>query len=147
MLLQEMVASHIHSKSSGISHGWQLTAFSLFSRIHPQTQTPVYAVILVVCSCLALLPVALGSTETIVAIFSVTAPALDLSYVAVIIARRVYERNIDFVPGPFTLGNWGRIVNNIAIVWVIGISIVLFCPPQFPITVVNMCDSHVYTFT
>ncbi|KIW03109.1 uncharacterized protein PV09_05754 [Verruconis gallopava] len=113
--------------------------FSAFwSKVNHITQTPVNAVWLVVtfCSCLNL--IGIGSTQTIVAIFNITAPALDLSYIAVIIAHRVYEHRVPFIEGPYTMGRWSKPVNVIAVVWVCFISVVLFFPPIKPVTATNM---------
>jgi amino acid transporter len=98
----------------------------------------VNAVWLVVGFCSILTLVAIGSTLTIVAIFSITAPALDISYIAVIVARRVYEDKIQFIPGPYQMGKWSKPINFIAVVWVCFISVVLFFPPIRPITATNM---------
>ncbi|KAA8913623.1 amino acid/polyamine transporter I [Sphaerosporella brunnea] len=108
-----------------------------WSKVNRKTHTPVNAVWLVVFCCCALNMVGIGSTETIVAIFNITAPALDLSYVAVIIARRWYADEVKFIDGPFTLGKWGLPLNAIAVTWVLFISTVLFFPPQRPITAQN----------
>jgi hypothetical protein len=91
-----------------------------------------------VCFCILLTCIGLGSQQTIVAIFSLTAPALDLSYVAVIIARMWYSSEVSFVAGPFTLGRWGRRINIVASSWVLFISVVLFSPPKWPVTRYNM---------
>ena len=88
------------------------------------------------CSCLNL--IGIGSTQTIVAIFNITAPALDLSYIAVILAHRVYEHRVPFIAGPYTMGRWSIPVNAVAIIWVLFISVVLFCPPIRPVTAANM---------
>ncbi|KAH0548484.1 hypothetical protein GP486_007938 [Trichoglossum hirsutum] len=109
-----------------------------WSKINPHTQTPVNAVWLVVILSICLNCIGIGSTETILSIFNITAPALDLSYIAVILAHIVYERRVAFIEGPFTLGKWSRPINIIAIVWVCFISVVLFFPPVKPITAQNM---------
>jgi amino acid transporter len=88
------------------------------------------------CSCLNL--IGIGSSQTIVAIFNITAPALDLSYIAVIIAHRVYEHRVPFIEGPYTMGRWSKPVNAIAVAWVLFISVVLFFPPIRPVTATNM---------
>lgn len=88
------------------------------------------------CSCLNL--IGIGSSQTIIAIFNVCAPALDLSYIAVIIAHRVYEHRVPFIEGPYTMGAWSKPVNAIAVAWVIFISVVLFFPPIKPVTATNM---------
>jgi amino acid transporter len=111
---------------------------SVWSSVSNFTKTPVNAVWLVVAFCTCLNLVGLGSTETINSIFAITAPALDLSYIAVIAARRIYEHRIPFNEGPYSLGKWGPPINLIAICWVLFISVVLFFPPLKPITAQNM---------
>lgn len=111
---------------------------SSFSLINPTTQTPLHAVWLIVLLCSLLTLLALGSTQTATAIFNITAPALDLSYIAVIIAHRVYAHRVQFIPGPYTLGAWARPVNAVAITWVLFISVILFFPTVIPITAANM---------
>lgn len=113
--------------------------FSEFwSKVNKYTHTPVNAVWLVVafCSCLDL--IGIGSTLTITAIFNITAPALDISYIAVIVAHRWYEGSVVFHPGPYTMGRWSKPVNAIAVAWVIFISIVLFFPTVKPVRADNM---------
>ncbi|KAF2743922.1 amino acid transporter [Sporormia fimetaria CBS 119925] len=109
-----------------------------WSRVNTLTNTPINAVWLVVafCSCLDL--IGIGSTLTIVAIFNITAPALDISYIAVIIAHRWYEGRVKFHPGPYTMGRWSKPVNAVAVTWVCFISVVLFFPTVKPVTVSNM---------
>lgn len=115
-----------------------LTAASFWSEVNPYTHTPVNSVWLVVACCTCLNLIGIGSSQTIVAIFNITAPALDLSYVAVIVARMWYAHEVEFIDGPFTLGRWGRPINVISIVWVLFISVVLFFPPIKPVTATNM---------
>lgn len=111
---------------------------SFWSKVNPYTHTPINSVWLVVLCCTCLNLIGIGSQQTIVAIFNITAPALDLSYIAVIFARMIYSQEIEFIEGPFTLGRWGTPLNCIAICWVLFISVVLFFPPIRPITLVNM---------
>ncbi|KAJ5552129.1 hypothetical protein N7494_001507 [Penicillium frequentans] len=113
--------------------------FSKFlSKVNPHTHTPVNAVWFVVIFSIGLNCIAIGSTETATAIFSVTAPALDLSYVSVILAHQIYKSRVKFVEGPYTLGRWGAPINNVAIIWVLFISTILFFPSQIPVTRANM---------
>ncbi|KAL6240068.1 hypothetical protein BDW75DRAFT_2070 [Aspergillus navahoensis] len=111
---------------------------STLSKINPYTRTPVNAVWFVVLFAIALNCIAIGSTQTATAIFSITAPALDLSYVSVILAHRIYKHQVSFVEGPFTLGRWGRWINWVSVTWVLFISTVLFFPPHVPVTAENM---------
>ncbi|KAJ5751650.1 hypothetical protein N7520_008567 [Penicillium odoratum] len=109
-----------------------------FAKVNPQTHTPVNAVWFVVIFSIALNCIAIGSTETATAIFSVTAPALDLSYVSVILAHQIYKSRVKFVEGPFTLGRWGAPINYVSVIWVLFISTILFFPTQIPVTRANM---------
>lgn len=93
---------------------------------------------LVVAFCSILNLIGIGSTLTIVSIFGITAPALDISYIAVIVARRVYEDKIQFTPGPYQMGKWSKPINAVAVIWVCFISVVLFFPPIKPVTASNM---------
>ncbi|KAF2012113.1 amino acid permease 2 [Aaosphaeria arxii CBS 175.79] len=111
---------------------------SFWTKVNSITNTPVNAVWLVVAFCCCLDLIGIGSTQTIVAIFSITAPALDISYIAVIIAHRWYEGKVQFHPGPYTLGRWSKPVNAVAVTWVCFISVVLFFPPIKPVTATNM---------
>lgn len=110
--------------------------------------TPVNAVWLVVMCAIMLNLIAIGSTQTATAIFNITAPALDLSYVAVIFAHLYYGYKLKFVDESqqYSLGKWGKPVNIIAIIWVCFISVVLFFPTTVPITVLNMYEPRFTLF-
>ncbi|KAE8417143.1 amino acid/polyamine transporter I [Aspergillus pseudocaelatus] len=111
---------------------------STLSKVNKYTHTPVNAVWFVVFFSICLNCIAIGSTETATAIFSITAPALDISYISVILAHRIYRNRVKFIEGPFTLGKWGPYINWVSVIWVLFISAVLFFPPRVPITVTNM---------
>ncbi|QSZ28658.1 hypothetical protein DSL72_003157 [Monilinia vaccinii-corymbosi] len=111
---------------------------NFWAKINPSTHTPVNSVWLIVFLTCALNTIAIGSTATIIAIFNITAPALDLSYAAVIIARNIYASRVKFIPGPYTLGPWQKPLNGIACTWVIFISLVLMFPTARPVSLVNM---------
>ncbi|GAD96805.1 amino-acid permease, putative [Paecilomyces variotii No. 5] len=110
----------------------------IWSKVNQYTHTPVNAVWFVVFFSVCLNCIAIGSTQTATAIFNVTAPALDLSYISVILAHQIYKRRVKFIEGPFTLGRWGTPLNLIAITWVLFISMILFFPPSKPVTAANM---------
>ena len=122
--------------TTSVGHGADNGRF--WCQVNTYTHTPINAVWLVVffSSCLNL--IGIGSTQTVVAIFNITAPALDLSYIAVIVAHLVYEHKVRFVEGPYSLGTWGKPVNAVAISWVSFISVVLFFPTTRPVTAANM---------
>ncbi|KAJ9268432.1 hypothetical protein DTO212C5_5394 [Paecilomyces variotii] len=110
----------------------------IWSKVNQYTHTPVNAVWFVVFFSVCLNCIAIGSTQTATAIFNVTAPALDLSYISVILAHQIYKKRVKFIEGPFTLGKWGTPLNLIAITWVLLISVILFFPPSRPVTAANM---------
>ncbi|KAJ9244066.1 putative amino-acid permease [Paecilomyces variotii] len=110
----------------------------IWSKVNQYTHTPVNAVWFVVFFSVCLNCIAIGSTQTATAIFNVTAPALDLSYISVILAHQIYKKRVKFIEGPFTLGKWGTPLNLIAITWVLLISVILFFPPSKPVTAANM---------
>jgi amino acid transporter len=99
---------------------------SFFSRIWRVTGTPVNAVWFVVIFCACLNLIGLGSTQTIIA------------------AHLWYAKRINFIPGPFDLDTLlkplkvSKVLNVVAIVWVVFISVVLFCPTSKPVTAENM---------
>ncbi|KAL9110705.1 MAG: hypothetical protein Q9227_004697 [Pyrenula ochraceoflavens] len=84
-----------------------------WSKISPKTSTPIHAVWLVVLLASILNLIGIGSSETIIAIFNVCAPALDISYVAVILAHLIYAHRVEFIPGPFSLGKGGKYINAV----------------------------------
>jgi amino acid transporter len=110
---------------------------SFWSKVNPYTNTPVNAVWLVVLFSIGLNCIGIGSTQTMVAIFNITAPCLDLSYAAVILARNLYGSKIEFRPGPYVLRRLQKPLNLIAVTWVFFISVVLFFPTVLPVTATN----------
>ncbi|KAK9802319.1 putative Amino acid permease, variant [Seiridium cardinale] len=111
---------------------------STLRKMDSRTQTPLYSVWAVVTACCLMNLIGLGSTQTINGIYGVTAPAMDISYIAVIAARLYYQKEHPIAKGPFQLGRWQKPINVIAIVWVIFISVILFFPPTYPVTALNM---------
>jgi amino acid transporter len=105
--------------------------------VNPYTNTPVNAVWLVVVFSIVLNLIGIGSTQTMVAIFNITAPALDISYATVILARNIYASRIEFRPGPYVLGWMQKPLNTVTIVWVFFISVVLLFPTVRPVTPTN----------
>merc|ERR1719487_78362 len=63
---------------------------NIWSKINNVTGTPVNAVWFVVLFCGCLNLIGIGSSQTIIAIFNLCAPCLDLSYIAVLLAHQIY---------------------------------------------------------
>ena len=77
-------------------------------------------------------PVAAG------AIFSMTAMALDLSYVIPIVCRRLFATHpeVMFKPGPFYMGNgWlGWFCNIVCVLWTLFICVIFSFPTVRPVS-------------
>jgi hypothetical protein len=76
------------------------------------------------------------------AIFSLTAMALDLSYIIPIFLRRIFHNHpeVMFKPGPFYMGDGflGKFCNWICIAWTLFIVVIFSLPTIRPVTAQNM---------
>ncbi|KAF8508070.1 amino acid/polyamine transporter I [Gautieria morchelliformis] len=121
----------------------------LFGRINKTTLTPLYAVWVVVL--VSFLPglLDLASPVAANAIFSLTAMALDSSYVIPIVLRRVYRNHpeVNFKPGPFYMGDGllGWAANIICTSWVCFVCVIFSFPNIVPVTALNMNYASVIT--
>ncbi|KAL0580383.1 polyamine transporter tpo5 [Marasmius crinis-equi] len=113
------------------------------------TKTPIRAIVL--CTVVSVLPglLELASSIATTAIFSLTAMALDLSYVIPIFLRRINENHPDvmFKPGPFYMGSGilGKAANWICITWTVFVCIIFSFPTVLPVTPENMNYASVIT--
>ncbi|KAF7329814.1 APC amino acid permease [Mycena kentingensis (nom. inval.)] len=113
------------------------------------THTPLRSIWL--CTFLSVLPglLALASSIATFAIFSLTAIALDLSYVIPIALRRIFQDHpeVMFKPGPFYLGPGllGWACNLICIFWTAFICVIFSFPTVKPVTPENMNYASVIT--
>jgi len=113
-----------------------------FGEISEITQTPLRAIW---CSTIAsILPGLLDLVSPVAAnaVFSVTAMALDLSYIIPIFCRRLYHNHpeVMFKPGPFYMGDgWlGILCNCTCITWTLFICVLFSLPTELPVTKLNM---------
>ncbi|TFY83989.1 hypothetical protein EWM64_g22 [Hericium alpestre] len=83
------------------------------------------------------------------AIFSLTAIALDLSYIIPIFFRRVFQNHpeVQFTPGPFYMGDGllGWAVNVNCILWTLFVSVIFSLPTVLPVTKDTMNYASVIT--
>jgi len=83
------------------------------------------------------------------AIFSLTAMALDISYIIPIALRRIFRHHpeVQFKPGPFYLGDGllGWAVNLNCILWTLFVSVIFSLPTYLPVTSNTMNYSSVIT--
>ncbi|CAK5275488.1 unnamed protein product [Mycena citricolor] len=113
------------------------------------TQTPLRSIWL--CTLFSILPglLDLASPAAANAIFSLTAIALDLSYIIPIGLRRVFQNHPDvlFKPGPFYMGPGflGWFANIACITWTLFVCVVFSFPTLKPVTPLNMNYASVIT--
>lgn len=107
-----------------------------FGRLNKRTLTPINGVWLVVIISIAMGALDWASAIAVQAIFSMTAVAMDLSYVIPVICRRWFEGHpeVNFRPGPFYMRGWGKWVNLIMVIWTFFECIILCFPAYQPIT-------------
>ena len=121
-----------------------------FGKTSKFTQTPLRAVWFSTIA--SILPGLLDLASPIAAnaIFSMTAMALDLSYIIPIFCRRVFHSHPDvmFKPGPFYMGDgWlGVLCNCTCITWTLFIFVLFSLPTELPVTKLNMNYSSVSFF-
>lgn len=120
-----------------------------FGHISKWTMTPLRAIWFT--TILSVLPGLLDFASPVAAnaIFSLTAMALDLSYIIPIFLRRVYEHHpeVQFKPGPFYMGNGilGWAVNINCILWTLFVTVIFSIPTLLPVTKENMNYASVIT--
>lgn len=119
----------------------------LFGKINAYTKTPIFAVWLVIAIAILMGCLDWASTIAVQAIFSMCAVALDISYTIPIIGRRIFENHpdVNFEPGPFYMGKYGKVVNYIMLVWTAFEVVILSFPAYKPITAQTMNYSSIIT--
>ncbi|EEB06987.1 hypothetical protein SJAG_02062 [Schizosaccharomyces japonicus yFS275] len=115
-------------------------------KINKTTTTPLVAVWLNVVFCIALNLIGLGSLETIEAIFSVCAIALDWSYVLPIACKLIFGKRLGYKPGPWNLGRFSVFIGAYAVLWTAFVSVIFLMPTMRPVTAKNMNYACVVLF-
>jgi len=136
-------AVYAFSRDHGLPDG------GYFGKNSEFTHTPLRAVWFATIVCILPGLLDLASPVAANAIFSLTAMALDLSYIIPIFCRRVYNSHPDvmFKPGPFYLGDgWmGLLCNYICISWTLFVCVIFSIPTNLPVTDLNMNYASVIT--
>jgi hypothetical protein len=120
-----------------------------FGYISKWTHTPLRAIWLT--TIFSILPGLLDFASPVAAnaIFSLTAMALDISYIIPIALRRIFQHHpeVRFKPGPFYLGDGllGWAVNVNCIVWTLFVSVIFSLPTVLPVTKNTMNYASVIT--
>jgi Amino acid permease len=119
-----------------------LPDWGYFGKNDKRTLTPLRAIWC--CTFVSILPGLLDLASPIAAnaIFSLTAMALDLSYIPPIICRRLYAKHpeVMFKPGPFYMGDgWvGWVANITCVTWTCFICVIFALPTVLPVTAATM---------
>ena len=105
------------------------------ARVHPKTRTPIIPSILIGVLAIAILLVNIRQPQIFLVITSVGIIMIYIAYLLVtvpmLLARlRGQWRSEDAVPGYFTLGRWGLLVNAVAVGWGLFMTINLIWPRQ-----------------
>jgi hypothetical protein len=120
-----------------------------FGHVSGWTQTPLRAIWLT--TLMSILPGLLDFASPVAAnaIFSLTAMALDISYIIPIALRRIFQHHpeVRFKPGPFYLGDGllGWAMNLNCILWTLFVSVIFSLPTYLPVTSNTMNYSSVIT--
>jgi amino acid permease (GABA permease) len=106
----------------------------LWHRINPRTRTPTNSVWFAAIGAFVLgLPSLYqhkGVSVVFFAIVSIGTVGLYISYVLPVFLRLRLGR--DFVPGPWSLGRWSRLIGVISVIWVVVITVLFFAPAFYP---------------
>ncbi|KAG6861811.1 hypothetical protein C0995_011692 [Termitomyces sp. Mi166 len=120
-----------------------------FGHINQKTHTPIRSIWL--CTFVSILPglLDLASPVAANAVFSLTAMALDLSYIIPIFLRRLFQNHpeVTFKPGPFYMGDGllGKVCNTTSIIWTLFVCVIFSFPTYLPVTKDNMNYASVIT--
>lgn len=125
-----------------LTFGAGLPDAGFFGKVSTKTSTPLRSIWLVTVVCVLPGLLDLASPIASNAVFSLTAMALDLSYIIPIFCRRVFHSHPDvmFKPGPFFMGyGWlGFACNTICISWTLFVCVIFSLPNNLPVTAANM---------
>jgi amino acid transporter len=109
------------------------------SRTHEKFQSPVNCLlfIFVMDSIVLLLPLmGDGGQTAFYAIINLSTLGFQVSYLIPIILRQ-FSNPTDFPSAPMNLGKFSKVTGTIAIVWLLGSSLLLFLPYESPVTAGN----------
>lgn len=121
-----------------------------FGQNSSHTQTPLRAIVFT--TLVSIIPGLLDLASPIAAnaIFSLTAMALDLSYIIPIFLRRTFAHHpeVMFKPGPFYMGDGllGYAANYACILWTLFVCVIFSFPTYLPVTPQNMNYASVSLF-
>lgn len=101
-----------------------------WTKIMPQTGTPILAVWITVFWAIAINLIGLGSYPAISGVFNVCAIALDWSFCIPIFCKIIFG---NFIPGPWNLGKYSIFFNVYACLWTLFVSVIFIMPTTLPV--------------
>ena len=107
-------------------------------KLNKYTGTPIRCVWLVTFHNCLLALINMGSEVAMQAIFSACAISTDWSYVVCIGAYMINRKRFGIKRGPFNMGKLTTVINLIACIWTIFVSIIFIFPNYIPVTAADM---------
>ncbi|GJJ70856.1 hypothetical protein EMPS_03206 [Entomortierella parvispora] len=108
---------------------------SYWTHLHPRRRTAQRISWLVTAACMsAIFPFYWGDNNAFNWIASLACVSTNLSFVIPLWLRLTKEGQLRYVPGPFSLGSFSRLLNIIAVLWLLFLSGILMLPSTLPLT-------------
>lgn len=113
---------------------------SLFSKVDPKKQVPIYAILLCATVQMALNAIYFGSVTGFFTVISIATEGFYLSYAMPLFVRILarFTGHAKVLPGPYTLGKWGIWLNLIGLLFLTFAAITFNFPSVAPVTSENM---------
>lgn len=108
-----------------------MPGYTLISQVHPKWRTPIWSI--VITSVLAVLLTIYSAVYSVVVAVSTTALYLAYGIPIYLNARNKMQKKGEYTTpetAPWSLKNWGPILNWISVVWIIFITILFSIPPN-----------------
>ena len=109
-----------------------LPASGFWHKLNKRTRTPTNAIWLAAVGAFLLGLPYLWNTTAYAAVTSIAVIGLYIAYVMPTFLR--LRQGADFVPGPWNLGRWSRLVGTLAVAWVAFITVLFMLPQVSPVT-------------
>ncbi|KAG0261589.1 hypothetical protein BG011_000878 [Mortierella polycephala] len=110
-----------------------------WNHLHPRRKTPQRVSWLVTTACMcSVFPYFWGNTVAFNWIASLGCISANLCFVVPLWMRLTHEGRLHFIPGPFSLGRFSRVLHVISIAWLLLLSLVLMFPSSMPLNKNNL---------
>lgn len=109
-----------------------------WAHVNKKMEVPLNALLLVAFAQAAIMAIYFGSSTAFLTVISIASIGLFFSYLIPIMSMMLYGRSHGFVPGKFSLGKWGFIINLCSVLYLILMVVWFFIPTRYPVTASNM---------